>query len=341
MRAGVFCASARQQAHRNRRIRRTECGQPRLGNSHALLFGQPPERRHIAELALIGRHSECGITFEMLNRAIALGPRQIDIRQRHIILKIDEAFLWCGNRDNIEHGFGIGCPAYRRHILTRCRWDKGLRSIVPIERAACLHMQMHDGCEATGNSDQISIPALGQATDTRGHAFQAMARAFGRKRNGVVIHWQAAVRARRCWPCIKNGHDLSPCCLERVGCFIRVIIIGRDHHAFARDDAKTIQIGPHGLRQHYAGAVIMRKGHRAFNAASRKYHLARPHMPKPLCNAVRRDLARLCYTLRQRDQIMLPISRRGGAGEDAPAGGADAGLGRFHPCTIAVLAVAD
>ena len=202
-------------------------------------------------------------------------------------------------------------------------------------------MQMHDGCEATGNSDQISIPALGQATDTRGHAFQAMARAFGRKRNGVVIDGKPAIRARRCWPCIEDSNNLSSSRLERVGRFIRVIIIGRDHHAFARDHAKAPHIGAHSLRQHYAGAVIMRKGHRAFNAASRKYHLARPHMPKPLCNAVRRDLARLCDALRQRDQIMLPISRRGGACEDASAGGADAGLGRFHPCTVAILAVAD
>ena len=183
----------------------------------------------------------------MLNRAIALGPRQIDIRQRHIILEIDEAFLWFGNRDGIEYGFGIGCPAYRRHILTRCRRDKGLRSIVPIERAACLHVQMHHGCEATGNSDQIRIPAFGQAIDKRGHAFQAMARAFGRKRNGVVIDGKPAIRARRCWPCIKDGHDLSPSRLERVGRFVRVIIIGRDHHAFARDHAKAPHIGTHGL----------------------------------------------------------------------------------------------
>ena len=189
MRARVFRASASQQAHRNGRIWRTECGQPGLRNSHALLFGQAPECRHVAQLALIGCHSECGVTFEMLNRTIALGPRQIDIRQRHIILKIDEAFLWFGNRDNIENRFGIGRPADRRHILTRCRRDKGLRSIVPIERAACLHVQMHHGCEATGHSDQIRIPAFGQAIDKRGHAFQAMARAFGRKRNGIVIDW--------------------------------------------------------------------------------------------------------------------------------------------------------
>ena len=85
----------------------------------------------------------------------------------------------------------------------------------------------------------------------------------------------------------------------------------------------------------------MGKGHRAFNAAGRKYHLARPHMPKPLRNAMQRDLTRLCYALCQRDQIMFPISRRGGACEDASSGGADAGLGRFHPCTIEILAVAD
>ena len=211
MRAGIFRASPCDQAHRHGRIRRAECGQTGFGNGDALLFGQTPQSGHIAELALIGGHAQSGVAFEMFDRAIAFGPSQIDIGQCHIILEIDEAFLWLSNGDHFEYRLRSSGPADGRHILTRTGGDEGLRIRMPIKRPARLHMQVHDRRKPAGHGKQIGIPIHRLAIDQRGYAFQAMPRAFGRKRNGIIIDAMPAVGTGRCWPCVEDRNNLRAC----------------------------------------------------------------------------------------------------------------------------------
>ena len=64
-------------------------------------------------------------------------------------------------------------------------------------------------------------------------------------------------------------------------------------------------------------------------------------MPEALGDAVCRDLPRLGNSLRQRDQIMLPIARGGGARKDPAASGADAVGGGFDPSGVELLRVTD
>ena len=144
----------------------------------------------------------------MLDRAIALGPRQIDIGERDIVLEIDEAFLRAGNGHHFEYRLRICSTADGRYILTRCCRNKGLRMFVPIKRAACLHMQMHDRGETTRYREQISIPAYRFVIDQRGYAFQTMPRAFGRERHGIIVDAMPAVGTGRCWPCVKDRNNL-------------------------------------------------------------------------------------------------------------------------------------
>ena len=277
----------------------------------------------------------------MLDRAIALGPRQIDIGERDIVLEINEAFLRAGNGHHFEYRLRICSTADGRYILTRCCRNKGLRMFVPIKRTACLHMQMHGRGETTRYREQISIPAYRFVIDQRGYAFQTMPRPFCRKRHGAVVNTKAAARAGGRWPCIDDRNNVRACVFQRLRCFIGIVIVGGDGDAFAGDHAKALHISPNRLRQHYARAVIMGKGHRALDAAGGKNDVACADMPQTLRNTVPGYLPGLGYTLRQRDQIMLPIARCRRAREDAATCGADPFGGRLDPCCILFLRVAE
>ena len=123
-----------------------------------------------------------------------------------------------------------------------------MRIVVPVEGAACLHMQMNDGCEATRDREQIRVPTHRFTIDKRRHVFQAMPPTFGRKRNGIVVNAKTATRADRSWSGINYCNDLCPSCFNSLRCFIAIVIVGRDHHAFAGDYTETLYIRPHGLR---------------------------------------------------------------------------------------------
>ena len=85
----------------------------------------------------------------------------------------------------------------------------------------------------------------------------------------------------------------------------------------------------------------MGEGDGPFDAASREDHLPCPHMPKALDDAVWRSLARLGKPFAQRHEIVIPISRRCGACEDAAPGGGDARGGGVDPCLIQFLRITD
>ena len=172
-----------------------------------------------------------------------------------------------------------------------------MRGLVPVKRAACLHVEMDHRRKSARYGKQIGSQALRFAIDQCGHAFQVMAHAFGRKRNGIVMDCKAAVRSSGGWPCVEDSNDLRTRLFKRNRRFIGIVIVGRDHHVFAGDDAKALHISPHGSRQHHTRAVVMGEGHWAFDAAGRKDHLSGPDMPKPLRDALRGKLPRLGYAL--------------------------------------------
>src|SRR5579862_5831132 len=69
--------------------RRPERGRPDFPGSAA---GRPTEygnRIHVAGLALVRRHAGGGIPLHVFNRAEAFGRREIDVRHRHVVSKVD------------------------------------------------------------------------------------------------------------------------------------------------------------------------------------------------------------------------------------------------------------
>ena len=85
-----------QHPQRHGRERRAEGGEAGLRDIDTRRRGEPRQRRHVAGLALVGRHAERRIAFEMLDRAIALLPRQIDVGGGDVVLEVDEAVLGIG-----------------------------------------------------------------------------------------------------------------------------------------------------------------------------------------------------------------------------------------------------
>src|SRR5210317_352813 len=89
MPAGV---PASERTDGNRRIWRAETCCADFGDILAQSFGHQRKTDDIAHLALIGRHPEGGIAFQMFDRNKPFLMRKADIACRHVVLKINEAF---------------------------------------------------------------------------------------------------------------------------------------------------------------------------------------------------------------------------------------------------------
>ena len=127
-----------------------------------------------------------------------------------------------------------------------------MRGVVPIKRATRLHMQMNDGCETAGNCEQIGSKTLLFSPDIGLDQSETMLRSLYGFGERVGVHLKAAFGVQRnitaFGPCIEDGNDLGPCLLQRLRSMIRIIIVGGDNNAFARDHTETLHICAHGLR---------------------------------------------------------------------------------------------
>ena len=197
----------------------------------------------------------------MFDRAIAFGPGHIDIAQRHIVLEIDESLVRIIGRRRRTDRFGAGGCTHRLDVLPRFTGHERLGIRVPVERcAARLHMKVHHRREPARHRQQVRRKAHALAADRGTHRRQAMPRAFGRLRHGVVVDRKAAVRPGRRGPGIEHRHHFGPGVAERDGGTVGVIVVGGDHHAPARHHAKAADVGAHRLAQHHAGPIVMREG---------------------------------------------------------------------------------
>ena len=272
-----------QRAERHRRERRAEGGEPSLRDGHPGDARQPCERGHIARLALVGRHAERGVAFEMLDRAIAFSPGEIYVGGGHVILEIDEAGFGVGQVGNsrADRWKIARCRADARHRLPRCAGHERLDRLVPIERAARLTVQMHDRGEAPRNRQQIGLEARALGPDIGLDRMQMMAFSGGRDWEGIGVDrvrggaGDGALFGAR----IQNGDDGAARRRNRVGSGIGIVIVGGDDDALAGQHLEPSDIAAHRLRQHHAGAVIAGKGQRALDCAGREHDAARADMP--------------------------------------------------------------
>ena len=89
----------RNRANRDRRVRRAERRCARLGNRLSERFRQDSQAIDVAQLTLICRHTERGITLGVLDTFVAFTRGKLHIRHLHIVLIIQprlHAKLWPG-----------------------------------------------------------------------------------------------------------------------------------------------------------------------------------------------------------------------------------------------------
>ena len=98
-------------AIRHRRVRWAERGGANFRDRSVFNIGEAGKSVHITGPPLIGAHAGGGVTFQMFDRAVALARRQLDIRHRDVVVKINKAHLALGYRRQTPHRvqrFGLG-----------------------------------------------------------------------------------------------------------------------------------------------------------------------------------------------------------------------------------------
>ena len=267
-----------QCAHRHRRVRRTEGGEPGLGNGHPLAPRDPVKRGHVAGFALIGRHPQRGVALEVLNRTIPFAPGEIEIGDGHIVLEIDEGGLGIARCAKRFGGLGLRGQTDRADILRRCARNKGLCVRVPIKLAASLHVEVDHRGEPAGHGDQIAGESAFYPVNRGDQSGDAALSALGRLRQSLVEHREAAVLPGRCRAAVEH-HHLGPSVVHRLRGKVAIVIGGRDHGPASRYYPEAAHIGPHRLAQHHARQVIVGKGQRAFDRAGGEYHFSGANVP--------------------------------------------------------------
>ena len=342
VRARVALIAPGQQPHGNRRVRRAKGRQAGLRNRNTLLFRQPAQCRHIAGLALIGRHPERGIALEMLDRAVAFGPGQIDIAKRNIVLKVDKGFARIFGSKHGPDRSAAGRRANRFDVLSGCSRQECLAGLIPIQRCpARLHMQMDHWCEAAGHGQQIGLPAHDLAVDSGVDFAQMMPCTLRGERQGFIVHRKAAGCSRRSRPAIQHRHHFSPGSAQCSRGQISIVVIGGNHHAASRHHAEAAEIGSDRLAEHHPGAIIVRKSQRPFERAGGQHHPFGPNMPQPLRDPIGRRRARFGQMLVQGDQVIIPIAPCRGPQQNPPTKRSDPCRRSLSPDRIEVLGIAD
>ncbi len=188
----------------------------------------------------------------MLDGPVPLSPSKVDICECHIILKINEALLRRRNGAHHADWTRLGRAPNCRDVLARAAWNKGLRLFYPVQRPACLLVQVNNRGEASRYSDKISSPALWCTGNTGHQPCHAVTATLGCFGNGAKINSNTSSlrmcgSGRRRLAGIQHGHNIGPSGNQCIGCIISIVIICRDDRTLPRHNTKTPNIGAHSL----------------------------------------------------------------------------------------------
>ena len=93
---------------------------------------------------------------------------------------------------------------------------------------------------------------------------------------------------------------------------IGAVIAGKQHHAAARSDTVTVDVGGHRRRLHNAGNIVVSKHQRSFKGTGGQHHALGAHPVQALAtsggSAQRQVVA---ATLQNTDKIMVVIAKGG------------------------------
>ena len=300
--------AACQCAHGNRRIGRAVDGGAGGGNGLAGEFGHHGNAQHIAGLALIGRHAQRGIAFQVFNGGEVFLVGQLHILDRHIVLLVDPraalAFVDIpqgADRNRCIFGLrqigGFGGEAQIGQRGNRLRLTCQ-QSTVGRERAIC-----RPGCRQTSRPTRarhkgrdilapfgaravvrgdvhIRVPparhAQGGAGNRLGlaigqpHRHRFQAQATGRVHHLRALQVPDTGEEIAALTAVDHGGHIHALGLQVFGRAQPVIVVGEHRHAVARRDTPAVGIGAKRARQHDAGTVVVFKGNRPFGRAARE-----------------------------------------------------------------------
>ena len=346
-RCHVFAAAfTGKDAEGDRDIGWAECRQPDSGGGAGLVGAEPQQPGDVRGLALVRRHAEGGVAFEMFDRAKPFAPGKIEIGGGDVVLEIDKGLF--GGRGGLRRGAVpavrqvVGAGGVRRAAtanppaigedrikpfdanrrtgaglgLAAGGRNKGAAAIVPREIAAGLAVQVHRWGEAARHGNQVAGDAAGLAADHGGDR--------GDRGTMGVLNGVAGAG-------IDCGDNRGASPKQRCGGAMHIVGAAGDHDPPAGNHRKPLDIATHRARQHDAGAIIAAEQHRAFDAAGGENNPPGADAPQALRQR-NRGTAGLDKAFDQGDQIMVVIARCGRAGEDAAPGGEDALVDGGDPC---------
>ena len=196
-----------------------------------------------------------------------------------LVLGLDRVGLHRGEPEVGNLRLGL-CPAFgqgggqRHRAIGGARHDhaggqgaarhEGLDIVAPFRLAALVAGQVHVGVPPARDGEAVDRQNLPVG---QGDGFQALA-AHGvhHARPADMPHVGQADR-RSPVAAVDHGTDMHAARRQVGGGAPAVVVVGENGHFLARRHAEAVHVGPHGPRQHHAGAVVVAEGDGPLGAA--------------------------------------------------------------------------
>ena len=127
---------------------------------------------------------------------------------------------------------------------------------------------MHRRVPAARHGKAITLDFLFACDGAHRDAFQPLAPA--RIADLRALDHREQITVRRIMAAINQGGHMDARLRQIAGCAMGIVIIGKNRDPFAGRHAPAVEVGAHGAGSHDPGAVVVAKGHRAFDGACRQ-----------------------------------------------------------------------
>ena len=309
------------------------------------------DTRDARGLALICRHAERGVAFQVLHRGETLLLCQVDVLGCDVVLEINKAAPARTGRDPQRLARAALRAAFRQWPflcaeadvtraceacgLTRgerlCQRERARRSarhahiagqglgqeqparVVETRTVPAVRGEMQRGHPAARYREQVAAQTRVATVCNHIHGAQHPATA------GLRDHAPHMAHAGQCGHIaarVHHGFHHRACALQIRGRAPSIVVVGEDHGAFAGQHTEAVEVGAHRARQHHAGQVVVAENGCAFDGAARQHHALRRDAPQALAGLLRkrhREVVR--DALHRTVDAVVEGAEHGGAGE--------------------------
>ncbi len=156
---------ARNRAHRDRRVGRTERGGAGLRDRLVQRARQDRKTVDVRKLALIGRHAQRGITLGVLDAFITFAGRELHVRDFHVVLRVQPHFRFQLHGSALRHHPHGFHSRFVTGIARRSFWRFG--ACGPCPRVCCIGkyvaQSQHTRGGTCGAHKRLTIVTSGRA----------------------------------------------------------------------------------------------------------------------------------------------------------------------------------